>query len=237
MPPRRKALASVPPGMLDKLTSRLQNASWTARRSGGGRARLRRRRRGWASARSPSRSGSRCPAAPSRSGVFDMMEILGREETLARLERLRAAGPERGLSAGSPRASDAPTTPWQPQPAGAEQKGMTHDQPGPPHRQARHRRQDRSSCRSTRAPSAPTSSTSAGLYCRRRRLHLRPGLHLDRLLRERDHLHRRRQGRAALPRLPDRAARREVDTSSRSPTCCSTASCRPRRSSRTSSAA
>ena len=45
---------------------------------------------------------------------------------------------------------------------------------------------------------------------RRRRLHLRPRLHLDRLLRERDHLHRRRQGRAALPRLPDRAAGREV---------------------------
>ena len=32
---------------------------------------------------------------------------------------------------------------------------------------------------------------------------------------ERDHLHRRRQGHPALPRLPDRGARREVDASSR----------------------
>ena len=41
-----------------------------------------------------------------------------------------------------------------------------------------------------------------------------------------DHLHRRRQGRAALPRLPDRGARGATATSSRSATCCSTASCR-----------
>ena len=41
-----------------------------------------------------------------------------------------------------------------------------------------------------------------------------------------DHLHRRRQGRAAVPRLPDRAARACTATSSRSATCCSTASCR-----------
>jgi hypothetical protein len=44
---------------------------------------------------------------------------------------------------------------------------------------------------------------------------------------QRDHLHRRRQGHPPLPRLPDRAARRALAASSRSPTCCSTASCRP----------
>ena len=41
-----------------------------------------------------------------------------------------------------------------------------------------------------------------------------------------DHLHRRRRRDPALPRLPDRAAGREVHASSRSPTCSSTASCR-----------
>ena len=40
-----------------------------------------------------------------------------------------------------------------------------------------------------------------------RQVHLRPGFPVDRVLRLRDHLHRRRQGRAAVPRLPDRAAR------------------------------
>ena len=40
-----------------------------------------------------------------------------------------------------------------------------------------------------------------------------------------DHLHRRRRGHPALPRLPDRAAGREVDASWRRPTSCSTASC------------
>ena len=41
-----------------------------------------------------------------------------------------------------------------------------------------------------------------------RHVHLRPGLHLDREHRIEDHLYRRRRGRAALSRLPDRAARR-----------------------------
>ena len=92
---------------------------------------------------------------------------------------------------------------------GAEHKGKTHDRPGPPHRQARARGQD------ARAADLP-GHDRAGRHRhppalrRRRRLHLRSRLHLDRLLRERDHLHRRRQGRAALPRLPDRAAGREV---------------------------
>ena len=39
-----------------------------------------------------------------------------------------------------------------------------------------------------------------------RQVHLRPGVPLDRVVQLDDHLHRRRQGRAALPRLPDRAA-------------------------------
>ena len=43
-----------------------------------------------------------------------------------------------------------------------------------------------------------------------------------------DHLHRRRRGDPALPRLPDRAAGRAARPSSRCPTCSSTASCRPR---------
>ena len=45
---------------------------------------------------------------------------------------------------------------------------------------------------------------------RDRRLHLRPRLHLHGLLRKPDHLHRRRQGHPALPRLSDRPAGREL---------------------------
>ena len=48
---------------------------------------------------------------------------------------------------------------------------------------------------------------------------------------ERDHLPRRREGHPALPRHPDRGARRASRRSSRSATCSSTASCRPRPSS------
>ena len=43
-----------------------------------------------------------------------------------------------------------------------------------------------------------------------RLLHLRPGFHVHRQLLVENHLHRRRQGRTALSRLPDRAARREI---------------------------
>jgi citrate synthase len=43
------------------------------------------------------------------------------------------------------------------------------------------------------------------LYGARRQVHLRPRLPVDRRLRIEDHLHRRRQGRTAVPRLPDRA--------------------------------
>ena len=49
----------------------------------------------------------------------------------------------------------------------------------------------------------------ANLYTEDGLLHLRPGLYLDGELRVEDHLHRRRQGRPALSRLPDRAARRK----------------------------
>jgi hypothetical protein len=60
-------------------------------------------------------------------------------------------------------------------------------------------------CRSTRARSARTSSTSASCTPDRQ-VHLRPGLHVDRGVQLVDHLHRRRQGRTAVSRLPDRAA-------------------------------
>ena len=43
-----------------------------------------------------------------------------------------------------------------------------------------------------------------------RQVHLRPGVHVDRRVQLDDHLHRRRQGRAPLPRLPDRGARGEM---------------------------
>ena len=59
-----------------------------------------------------------------------------------------------------------------------------------------------------------------------RQVHLRPGLPVDRVVQLGDHLHRRRQGRAALSRLSDRGARARAATSSRPATCCCTASCR-----------
>ena len=49
------------------------------------------------------------------------------------------------------------------------------------------------------------------LYGRNRHVHLRPRLHLDRQLPERDHLYRRRGGHPAPPRLSDRPAGRAVD--------------------------
>ena len=64
--------------------------------------------------------------------------------------------------------------------------------------------------------------------------HLRPGLHLDRQLLLAHHLHRRRQGRAALPRLPHRAAHPEIQLHRGAATCSCTASCRTRASSRSS---
>ena len=53
-----------------------------------------------------------------------------------------------------------------------------------------------------------------------RQVHLRPGLPVDRVVQLDHHLHRRRQGRAAVPRLPDRAARGATATSSTPATCC-----------------
>ena len=81
----RKALASVPHGMLSRLTSRLQNASWDA-------TSLEATFRDFAESES---LGLGKVAQPVRvaltgrtvsPGVFDMLEILGREESLARLE-------------------------------------------------------------------------------------------------------------------------------------------------------
>ncbi len=42
------------------------------------------------------------------------------------------------------------------------------------------------------------------------KVHLRPGIHVDRRVQFDDHLHRRRQGRASVSRLSDRGARGEV---------------------------
>ena len=65
------------------------------------------------------------------------------------------------------------------------------------------------SCRSRTAPIRAMDlrqiKTGAG---RLRADDLRPGVHEHGELPQRDHLHRRRQGHPALPRLPDRAARR-----------------------------
>ncbi len=59
---------------------------------------------------------------------------------------------------------------------------------------------------------------------------LRPRLHEHRLLQEPHHVHRRRQGHPALPRLPDRAARGERQLPRDGLPRSSTASCRRRRS-------
>ncbi len=85
MPAAEKALASAPPGLLEKLTSRLRKATWTASeleaavRDLGAEEGL-----GLGKIAQPLRV-----ALSGRTvslGVFDMLEILGREESLARLE-------------------------------------------------------------------------------------------------------------------------------------------------------
>jgi glutamyl-tRNA synthetase len=79
-----KVLASISPGMLERLTSRLQNATWTA---DGLEAAVRE----FAEAESVGLGKVAQPlrvALTGRTvspGVFGMMEILGREESLARL--------------------------------------------------------------------------------------------------------------------------------------------------------
>jgi glutamyl-tRNA synthetase len=79
-----KALTSVSHGMLDRLTSRLHNATWTA-------AGLEAAVRDFAEAESVGLGKLAQPlrvALTGRTvspGVFEMMEILGREESLARL--------------------------------------------------------------------------------------------------------------------------------------------------------
>ena len=71
---------------------------------------------------------------------------------------------------------------------------------------------------------------------RRRRLRadeLRPGVHEHRVVPQRDHVHRRRQGNPALPRLSRSSSSPRRRRFSRSRGCCATASCR--RSSNTTS--
>ena len=65
-------------------------------------------------------------------------------------------------------------------------------------------------CPSALLPRALQRSTSAAC-CEDGSGHPRPGLRQHRGVCLRDHLHRRRRGHPALPRLPDRAARRELD--------------------------
>ena len=79
---------------------------------------------------------------------------------------------------------------------------------------------------------ATTASSSPRCCAKTGQGHRRPGLHEHRVVRVDDHLHRRRRGHPALPRLPDRAAGRAAPRSSRSPTCSSTASCPRRRPAR-----
>ena len=76
------------------------------------------------------------------------------------------------------------------------------DHPRQPHR-PRVRR-----CRSSTARSAPPTSPDQRRGRRLRADVVRPGLPEHRVVPQRDHLHRRRRGHPALPRLPDRAARR-----------------------------
>ena len=73
-------------------------------------------------------------------------------------------------------------------------------------RPARSRSSKRAAARSAR-----TCLNIANLHSRSRRIHVRPGLHGHGGLRKQDHVHRRRRRRPAAPRLPDRAARRQVE--------------------------
>ena len=78
-------LASAPPGMLDGLTSRLQKVHWTA-------GDLEAAVREFSAAEGLGLGKIAQPLRVALSGrtvslgVFDMMEILGREESLARLK-------------------------------------------------------------------------------------------------------------------------------------------------------
>ena len=88
-----------------------------------------------------------------------------------------------------------------------------------------------STCPSSSGPRTSTRSTSRKLRAKTGLRDARPGVHEHGVDEERDHVPRRREGHPPLPRHPDRAARREVDASSRLRTCSSTASCRTRPSS------
>ena len=94
-----KVLASVSHGILDRLTSRLQNASWTA-------SELQAVVRDFASQEGLGLGKIAQPLRVALTGrtvspsVFDMMEILGRDESLARIRDSAAAlgGAGQGLS-------------------------------------------------------------------------------------------------------------------------------------------
>ena len=130
-------------------------------------------------------------ATPS---VYDMMLVIGRDETIARLQDAQFAGPDR-------------TSP----PRATVNGGYDHDRSD----QVRHADPERQDLRPARAVAdhrAGCAGHPQALWPGRR-LHLRSGLHLDRRLRKRHHLYRRRQGRAFAPRLSDRTTCREIDLS------------------------
>ena len=87
-----RALASAPDGLLEKLTSRLRNASWDA-------SELEAAVRDFGAAEGLGLGKIAQPLRVALSGrtvslgVFDMMEILGRDESLARLEDCARAVP------------------------------------------------------------------------------------------------------------------------------------------------
>jgi glutamyl-tRNA synthetase len=89
-----RALAAGPPDLLEKLTSRLQNARWTA-------SDLEAAVRDFAAAEGIGLAKVAQPIRVALSGrtvslgVFDMMDILGREESLARLEACSKTVPSR----------------------------------------------------------------------------------------------------------------------------------------------
>jgi hypothetical protein len=168
---------------------------------------------------------------PGRGETAEWAEKQGRTPLpWVRIDRNTTTCVERDKSRGKSvkcrgqRNEPGPAEPLLAAPGGGLHNGI--GQPAPSTGTGRSR--PRSICRSgcfegpRQRPARPSSTsprlTGKGL------LHLRPRLRVHGLLRVRNHLHRRRQGRAAAPRLPHRPAR-GTPTSSRSATCCCTASC------------
>ena len=171
-------------------------------------------------------------------GLFDVMAVLGRDETLARLARpvclnwpscvglccmpFGCACPLRTDKLPTPQTITADRRRrWSSEPslraAYLQSEGCPRFRPASLFERARtherdlphaHRRQQAGRARGEARHHRPERRRHLQALRPDRDVHLRSRLHLDRELRVRDHLHRRRRGRAALSRLPDRAARR-----------------------------